>query len=271
MSDPRVLSLEQIRKTILRSGPGGLVRLDDVATVSEGTTPRWIRVTADGHDAVIFQVHQQPGGNTVEIAQEIKAKLAEFRKQLPAGMKIANWYDQSELIVSSAGSVRDSILIGVVFAVLILLLFLRNLKITLIAAIAVPSVLAATIVLLYVLKMSFNIMTLGGMAAAVGLIIDDAIVMVEHIDRRVRAAHEGEARAQVLSAAREFTNPLAGSSAATIIIFTPLAFLSGVTVAFFKALSLTMAASLVISFIVAWLAVPILCATLLKRKDADIE
>src|SRR5207249_11900302 len=108
-------------------------------------------------------------------------------------------------------------------------------------------------------------------AAAVGLIIDDAIVMVEHIVRRVRGAREGDPRSRVLDAAREFSNPLAGSSAATIIIFTPLAFLSGVTGAFFKALSLTMAASLIISFIVAWLAVPILCATFLKRRDAEIE
>ena len=137
---------------------------------------------------MIFQVHQQPGGNTVQIAREIKAKLAEFHKQLPSDVKVANWYDQSELIVSSAASVRDSIIVGVVFAVLILLFFLRNLKITLIAAIAVPGVLAATILLLYVLHMSFNIMTLGGMAAAVGLIIDDAIVMVEHIMRRLREA-----------------------------------------------------------------------------------
>src|SRR5262249_20783823 len=109
-----------------------------------------------------------------------------------------------------------------------------------------------------------------GMAAAVGLVIDDAIVMVEHIDRRVRTAREGDPRARVLNAAREFTNPLTGSSAATIIIFTPLAFLSGVTGAFFKALSLTMAASLIISFVVAWLAVPIVCAALLKRKETEL-
>src|SRR5438128_9559452 len=158
-----------------------------------------------------------------------------------------------------------------VLAAFILLIFLRDWKVTLIAILTVPAVIAATIVLLYVLKMSFNIMTLGGMAAAVGLIIDDAIVMVEHIVRRVRGVREGDPRSRVLSAAREFTNPRAGSSAATIIIFTPLAFLSGVTGAFFKALSLTMAASLIISFVVAWLAVPILCATFLKRRDAEIE
>src|SRR5207249_527595 len=164
-----------------------------------------------------------------------------------------------------------AILIGMVLAAFVLLIFLRDWKVTLIATLTVPAVLAATILLLYVLKMSFNIMTLGGMAAAVGLIIDDGIVMVEHIVRRVRGFREGDPRSRALGAAREFTNPLAGSSAATIIIFTPLAFLSGVAGAFFKALSLTMASSLVISFIVAWLAVPILCAAFLKGKDAEIE
>src|SRR5437868_11015906 len=194
-----------------------------------------------------------------------------MKKQIPDGVKIADWYDQSDLITASEHSTRDAVLIGIVLAAIVLLAFLGDWKVTLIASLTVPAVLAATILLLYVLKMSFNIMTLGGMAAAVGLIIDDAIVMVEHIVRRVRGAREGDPRSRVLEASREFTNPLAGSSAATIIIFTPLAFLTGVTGAFFKALSLTMAASLIISFVVAWLAVPILCATLLKQKDTELE
>ncbi len=118
--------------------------------------------------------------------------------------------------------------IGVVLAAVILLLFLRNLKVTLIAAVCVPMVLASTVLLLYVLHMSFNIMTLGGMAAAVGLIIDDAIVMVEHVIRRLRGG-SGHYRERITAAAAEFTRPLAGSSASTIIIFLPLAFLSGVT------------------------------------------
>jgi len=271
VSDTRFKKFDEIEHTVLRSNPDGVVLLDDVATVEHSAEPQWIRVTADGHDAVLFQVYQQPSGNTVDIAHGIKAKLREIRKQVPEGVTIADWYDQSDLIVASEHSTRDAILIGMVLAAFVLLIFLRDWKVTLIAILTVPAVLAATIVLLYVLKMSFNIMTLGGMAAAVGLIIDDAIVMVEHIVRRVRGMHEGDPRSRVLSAASEFTNPLAGSSAATIIIFTPLAFLSGVTGAFFKALSLTMAASLIISFVVAWLAVPILCATFLKKRDAEIE
>src|SRR6202043_1169719 len=197
-------------------------------------------------------------------------RLAAYQPQLPPGVNVANWYDQSQLVVASASSVRDAILIGVGLAALVLLFFLRNFKITLIAVIVVPTVLAATIVLLYVLGMSFNIMTLGGMAAAVGLIMDDAIVMIEHIVRRLRGA-DGDQHGRVMAAALEFARPLAGSSASTIVIFIPLAFLSGVTGAFFKALSLTMAASLTISFVVAWLAVPILCATLFKQKDTELE
>jgi CzcA family heavy metal efflux pump len=271
ISDTRFKKFEEIEHTVLRSTADGVVLLDDVATIEHSTEPQWTRVTADGRDAVIFQVYQQPGGNTVRIAEGIKSKLTQIAKQIPEGVKIANWYDQSDLIVASAHSTRDAVLIGIALASLILILFLRNWKVTLIAALTVPTVLAATILLLFVFKMSFNIMTLGGMAAAVGLIIDDAIVMVEHIVRRVRAEHAENSRSRVLRAAAEFTQPLVGSSAATIVIFAPLAFLTGVTGAFFKALSLTMAASLVISFLIAWLAVPILSARLLTAKDAAIE
>ena len=270
VSDTQFRDFDQIGQTVLRSGGNGLVLLEDVATVSRGTQPRWTRVTADGHDAVLFQVYQQPGGNTVEISREIKAQLANLKGRLPSGIRIANWYDQSQLVVSSAGSVRDAVLIGVLLAAAVLWVFLDNLRITLIAAVTVPVVLAVTVLLLSILGMSFNIMTLGGMAAAVGLIVDDAIVMVEHVMRRMRTG-QGDYRSRVSAAASEFTRPLAGSSASTIIIFAPLAFLSGVTGAFFKALSLTMAASLAISFLVAWLAVPLLAVRVLRQKDADRE
>jgi multidrug efflux pump subunit AcrB len=270
MSDTRLQGIDQIKRTVLRSGKMGVVLLDDVAMVSQDTSPQWTRVTADGHDAVILQVYQQPGGNTVRIDRELKAKLAGFHEQIPKDVKISNWYDQSELILASAGSVRDAVIIGVVLAAIILLVFLRNLKVTFIAMVTVPCVLAATILLLFVLHQSFNIMTLGGMAAAVALIIDDTIVMVEHIIRRLRDG-AGPHHQRVMSAAREFTKPLVGSSASTIIIFAPLAFLSGVTGAFFKALSLTMAASLLISFFIAWLAVPLLADHLLGPEDAEQE
>ncbi|MCX7429238.1 MAG: efflux RND transporter permease subunit, partial [Planctomycetia bacterium] len=270
VSDTQFRDIHQIGQTVLRSGENGLVLLEDVAVVSRGTQPQWTRVTADGHDAVLFEIYQQPGGSTVDISRGIAAKLDGLRGRFPSGIRVANWYDQSQLIVSSATSVRDAVLIGIVLAAMVLLMFLGNLRVTLIAAITVPVVLAATVLLLSVLGMSFNIMTLGGMAAAVGLIIDDAIVMVEHVMRRMRTG-EGHYRGRVSAAAAEFTRPLAGSSASTIIIFAPLAFLTGVTGAFFKPLSLTMAAALAVSFLVAWLAVPLLAVHLLRQSDVEQE
>jgi CzcA family heavy metal efflux pump len=270
ISDTRFQRFDDIGKTVLKSKADGLVLLDDVAKIERSTEPKWIRVTADGRDAVLFQVYQQPGGNTVQIAADIKEKLLEMGKQIPSGVKLSNWYDQSELIIGSAQSTRDAVLIGICLAGVILIAFLRSWKVTLIAALTVPAVLCSTMLMLSVLGMSFNIMTLGGMAAAVGLIVDDAIVMVEHVIRRLRSGQGHGTRETVMRAAGEFTRPLAGSSAATIIIFAPLAFLSGVAGAFFKTMSLTMAASLAMSFLVAWLAVPILSARWLNEAN-EIE
>ncbi len=268
ISDTRLRNVKQIGATVIKTGSNGIVKLEDVAQVSDGVVPQWIKVNADGRPAVLLNIYQQPGSNSVQIARDLHAKLAAYKSQLPPGVKLANWYDQSMLVLDSAASVRDAILIGTVLAVLVLFAFLRNIKITLIAALVVPAVLAATVVVFYAFDMSFNIMTLGGMAAAVGLIIDDAIVMIEHIVRRLRGA-QGDHHGRVMAAAMEFVRPLAGSSASTIVIFLPLAFLTGVTGAFFKALSLTMASGLIISFFITWLAVPLLADHFLNEKDAN--
>ena len=265
--DNRLRNGEAIGRTVLQRGATGILRVADIADVELSTVPQWTRVTADGHDAVIIEVYQQPDGNTVQIARDVREKMRQYAPNLPPGLKIANWYDQSHLILDAAASVRDAVLIGICLAGCVLMLFLRNGKVTLIAVACVPAVLAATVLLLKVIHSSFNIMTLGGMAAAVGLIIDDAIVMVEHVIRRLRG-HTGNHAGIVWSAAAEFTRPLVASSLSTTIIFAPLAFLSGVTGAFFKALSLTMAASLAISFVVAWLAVPVMADHFLDEKDA---
>lgn len=272
LTSTRLSDAGAVRETILRVGDHGVVRVGDVAEVTSGAAPGYTRVTAQGRAAVLLGVHQQPTGNTVQIARDIQDQLDAFRSRLPKGVTVNNWYNQSHLIVDSAASVRDAVGIGVVLAAAVLLLFLRNWKVTLIAVICVPAVLAATTLLLGVLGQSFNIMTLGGMAAAVGLIIDDAISMTEHIVRRLRERRgDPEKGSRVLAAASEFAAPLTASSLSTIVIFAPLAFLTGVTGAFFKALSLTMAASLFISYLVALLAVPVLADMLLDEKDAGQE
>lgn len=267
LSDTRFRSIDQIRRTVLKSGSDGIVELEDVATVGVANAPQFQRVTADGHAAVLMPVYQQPGANTVQIGKDLDAKLHDLAGIIPKGTEIRTWYNQGVLVSESVASVRDAIAIGVGLAAVVLFAFLRSWRVTAIGIMVVPAVLAMTGLLLSVLGMSLNIMTLGGAAAAVGLIIDDTIVTVEHILRRLRSGANG-GEGGVMRAARELTEPLAGSSASTIIIFLPLAFLSGVTGAFFKALSMTMASALVISFLVAWLVVPLIADGALGKAEA---
>ena len=258
-ADHSIGKTEAVGDVVVRSDPAGVVRVRDVATVQDGVVPQWVRVVEDGKPAVLFNVYEQPDGNAVQIAGAVQAKLASFN--LPPGVRMVKWYDQSDLVTQSAGSVRDAVLIGLVLAAIVLILFLRSWRVTLIAVLVVPATLATAILVLSLFGMSFNIMTLGGIAAAVGLLIDDVIVMVEHIARRagVSVAGGGVAGgAAVLPASREFLRPLTGSSLATLIVFLPLSFLSGVTGAFSQALSITMAAALAISYLMTAFVVPVL-------------
>jgi CzcA family heavy metal efflux pump len=270
LAQSRLQSPAAIGNTVIRSNPNGAVLVSDVAKVAEAPQPNYTIVTADGRPAVLLNVFQQPDGNTVEIVRGVAAALQSYRPKLPGGVTIRNWYDQSQLILESAASVRNAILIGVGLAALVLFAFLRSIRVTAIVLIIVPAVLAVTVLVLFVTGMSFNIMTLGGMAAAIGLIIDDAIVMVEQIERRL-AGTTTDRRAIIDRAATDFFAPLAGSSSATVIIFLPLAFLSGVTGAFFKALSLTMASALIISFVATCLVIPLMAERLITARMAQAE
>ncbi|MGH8504816.1 MAG: efflux RND transporter permease subunit, partial [Stenotrophobium sp.] len=268
-ADNRLRSAADIAHTVLRAGPRGALTLDDVAQVRLSEMPEWTRVTAQGHDAVLINLRQSRGANTVALVGAIRSLLANYKSQLPPDVRITPYYDQSELITAAASSVRDAILIGAVLAGIVLLAFLRSLRLMLVVALVLPAVLAATALLLSVLHMSFNMMTLGGMAAAVGLVVDDAVVMLEHIMRRQQERQQGNtAAATPLAAAAEMIRPLAGSSLATVTVFVPLAFLSGVTGGFFKALALTMSATLILSFLFALFVVPLLADRLVRAKDA---
>ncbi len=270
LSDTQIESLSALSGIVVRQSPEGVVVLDDVADIRDATEPQWTRVVADGGDAVLIDVYQQPDGDTVQVERDLETRLAAFRASAPKDLRIHTWYDQTDLILASVGSVRDAILIGIGLAIVVLWLFLRNFRITVVASITVPVVLGITLLLLHALGMSLNIMTLGGMAAAVGLILDDGIVMVEHGTRRLRESG-GTVSGILLTAAREMVVPLTGSSLATVVVFVPLAFLSGVTGAFFKALSLTMASSLVVSWAVALFVVPLVSDLLLREKDSEHE
>jgi multidrug efflux pump subunit AcrB len=251
-------SIESVRNVALHTGSDGIVRLGDIARVTMGTVPQWMLVDDNGKPAVTFDVYQQDSADSLSLARQVQQRLDGFMKTQPGSIELYKWYDQTQLVSSSISALEEAILIGLVFAALVLLGFLRNWRVTLVAMMVVPLSVLITILLLSLFGMSFNIMTLGGIAAAIGLLIDDVIVMIEHIARRAGVPGIEDPQAMVLEAAKEFLSPLFGSSLATIIVFAPLAFLSGLTGAFFKFLSLTMASALVISFILTAFTVPLL-------------
>lgn len=244
----------------------GVVTLGQIATIEPSTAPIYTRVTADGKRAVLVNVRQALSGDTVAIVKAVDARLQQL--SLPSTVKVTTFYDQSELVVGAANSVRDAILLGALLAGVVLFVFLRSGRLMVITGLMLPAVLAATCLILFSLGMSFNMMTLGGMAAAVGLIVDDAVVMLEHMMRRMQenAAKTPEA---LLEAAAEMGVPLLGSTTATIVVFLPLAFISGVTGGFFKALAITMVAALVVSLLFARFVIPLISAYWLREKDAE--
>ncbi len=264
-TDGRYSSISQVGDTVVADLDGQPVFLRDVARIEPSVTPQWIRVTADGRDAVLVNIYQQPGSNTVDIAAAIRQALARFKSHLPPGVMIHEYYNQADLITEAAASVRDSILIGVVLGVIVLYLFLRKAKLTLLAAATVPVTVSITVLAMRLLGMSFNIMTLGGIAASIGLILDDAIVMVENIARHLElgAPHPSAAVDRSL---KEIIWAFVGSSMTSLVVFVPLAFLSGVTGAFFRSLSLTMAIALFVSLLVAIGVIPILAGRYLSAE-----
>lgn len=258
ISNNEFQSVNSVANVALRTSGGNIVRLSDIATVKLGAVPQWLLVDNNGQPAVTFDVYQQDSADSLSLAREVDQRLTDFMKTQSDAVHLSKWYDQTQLVRSSIGAVEEAILIGLVFAAMVMLAFLRNWRVTLVAIMVVPLSVLITVLLLSLFGLSFNIMTLGGIAAAIGLLIDDAIVMIEHIARRAGVPGLKNANASVLVAAREFLSPLLGSSLATTIIFVPLAFLSGVTGAFFKFLSLTMASALIISFVLTAFTVPLL-------------
>ncbi len=266
----RLTSEADIAAIPIRAGSNagaGVATLGQVATVRRAPAPAWTKVTSNSAEAVLINIRQTPKADAVALVNEVQARLA--GAGLPGDVKVSFFYDQSELVTGAANSVRDAILLGAVLAGVVLFLFLRSWRLMVITAALLPAVLAATCLVLFALGMSFNMMTLGGMAAAVGLVVDDAVVMLEHLMRRLQEAEESEERPSMLAAAREMARPLFGSTLATIVVFLPLAFITGVTGGFFKALAVTMTAALAVSLLYARFVLPLIAERWLTLKDAQ--
>jgi CzcA family heavy metal efflux pump len=266
----QVHDAEGLRQLVVKTTAAGApVRVADVASVEPGTLPVYTTVTANGKDAVLITIARQPSSNTVAVADAVAAQVSELRRKLPAGVKLDLFYDQSQLVRDSISSVRDAIFIGLILACIILFLFLRDWTSSLIAGLVIPVTIAVTVLVLFGIGESFNLMTLGGLAAAIGLVIDDAIVVVENIVMH-RDAGEGRSEA-VRKALKEITRPLLGSTITPVVVFLPLVSVSGVTGSFFRALAITMTAALLTSLVLALTWTPGLSMVLLKDRESENE
>jgi multidrug efflux pump subunit AcrB len=242
----QVKTPEEIANAVIKNTPAGIpVRIGDIATVAPGVKPRYTVVTANGKPAVLLNINRQPDGNTVQVAQEVHDEIEILRKSLPPGIQIQPFYDQSIIVNESIKSVRDAILLGLILASIILVVFLRDWGTSLVAGLVIPVTIMVTFIALKMMGQTFNLMTLGGLAAAVGLVIDDAIVVVENIVLH-RDAGQGRAEA-IRSALKEITVPLIGSTITPVVVFIPLIAITGVTGVFFRALAVTMTVSLLTS------------------------
>ncbi len=255
---------DEISRIVVKSTAAGLpVRIGDIADVRPSVKPVYTIVTANGKPAVLLNINRQPDSNTVEVAKEVRDEVAQLRRELPQGVKLETFYDQSELVNDSIKSVRDAILIGLVLASLILVLFLRDWGSSLVAGMVIPATVALTLIALRAFGETFNLMTLGGLAAAVGLVIDDAIVVVENI---ILHRDSGQSRTEAIgSAIREIRVPLVGSTITPIVVFIPLISITGVTGVFFRALAVTVAMALLASLALALTWTPTLSLYLVRR------
>ena len=267
----QVQTPEQLGHIVVKANQAGVpVHIADVATVTNGTKPKYTMVTANGKPAVLLSINRQPDSNTVTVADEVNAKVAELKKTLPPGIKLVPYYDQSGLVRDSIKSVRDAILIGLVLASIVIVVFLRDWGSSAVAGMVIPITIVITFVVLKFMGESFNLMTLGGLAAAVGLVIDDAIVVIENI---VLHRDMGEGRLQAIySALQEVKAPLIGSTITPIVVFLPLIAVHGVYGTFFRALAVTMGVSLFTSLALALTWTPNLSQYFVKRKsDHDVD
>ena len=263
--DGRVHSPDDIGNVVIAVPGGHPIRIRDVAKVVRGPAPAYTSITAQGRQAVLFNIESQPDASVLEIAAALKNDLVRLRQELPPDMQLAFFYDQSQFVQDSVGSVWDAIIFGLILSVVILYFFLKNWGSVWTAIVTIPISVLITFVVMRMTNMSFNMMTLGGIAASIGLIIDNAIVVVEAMCHRLAAG--GPRLTCIHEAMGEILTALIGSTLTPVVVFLPLTYLSGMAGVFFRALGLTMVVALLVSLILAVTLTPSLAAWLIRGRS----
>lgn len=266
VTDALVDTKAEVERLVISNNGKRIVILQDIASVDIQNAKEYVKINANGHSAILLAVVKQPNANLVDLSAKMQKKVEELRKVLPKGVTIQPFYVQSDFVKESVKSVTDSLWIGLALAILVAIIFLRSLKASAVILITIPVTLLLTLIVLYATGQTFNIMTLGAIAAAIGLIIDDAIVVVEQI-HRTHEEHPEEPTTNLLQKAIRYLLPaMVGSSLSTIVIFLPFILMTGVAGAYFKVMTDTMIITLVCSFFVSWICLPVIYLLLSRTK-----
>ena len=265
VTDQEAHSAEDIGRVVLPSG----LRVRDVARVQVGTEDHVRIIAGDGKPAALINVTRQVGGNTLALADSVTRIVTALGPTLPPGVRLKPVYDQAALVRDAVRSVRDAMLVGAALAVLVLLLFLRHGRITAVSAAAIPLTLAVTVFVMSLIGQTFNLMTLGAMAIAIGLVIDDAVVITENIARHLRLSPGGERGPAIRAAVQELLWPVTTSTITTVVVFLPLGLLQGVVGQFFAALATTLTVAVLVSLGLALTIIPLLAEQFVTAHEVE--
>jgi CzcA family heavy metal efflux pump len=269
ITDAAVQSLEDLKNIVVGGGGKRVIQLKDIADIEVKEAVEYIKVNANGKEGLLIAVVKQPNSNLVDVSTAMKEKIDQLRQILPKDVTIKPYYVQADFVNTSVKSVTDSLWIGLALAIIVAIIFLRSFKASATILITIPVTLGATLIVLYAVGYTLNIMTLGAIAAAIGLIIDDAIVVVEQIHRTHEENPGDRYRNIVQNAIRYLFPAMVGSSIATIVIFIPFMLMSGVAGAYFNVLTNTMIITLVCSFFVTWICLPVVYLLLSRKKTKE--
>ena len=271
ITDASVRSKDDLQNIIIKNDGKRIIYLKDITDIQIREGVEYTKINANGHEGILVAIIKQPNTNLVALSETMEKKIGELKTILPKDVTIQPYYIQADFVKESIKSVSDSLWIGLLLAIIVAIIFLRSFKASTTILITIPITLGLTLIVLYAIGYTFNIMTLGAIAAAIGLIIDDAIVVVEQI-HRTREEHPKESNSTVVKAAIQYLFPaMVGSSISTIVIFIPFILMSGVAGAYFKVMTDTMIITLLCSFFVTWIGLPVVYLVLSKKKKQTIK
>ena len=268
LTDAAIKNKNELENTVILNSPKSKIQLKDIAEIQIAERRDYVKINANGKDVPLIAISKQPKVNLIDVANSVQNQLKEIESVLPQGVKLKPYYNQADFVSDAISSLKDVLWIGLLLAIFVTIIFLRSFKASSVILITIPITLGLTLIILYALNYTFNIMTIGAIAAAIGLIIDDAIVVVEQI-HRTHEENPAENSFTLVNKAVKYLFPaMVGSSLSTIVIFLPFALMGGVAGAYFKVMTDTMIITLVSSFLVTWIGLPVIYILFSKEEHA---